>query len=105
MNGPRTHKPLFTHAEHRLRASLMGRWYDWRDGTYVDNAQEPTSALPASGFLIDCNTFEPVDAADAEELRLFNGTSYMGLGNPLPMPWALPDEVRDDKTAPWEKEQ
>lgn len=42
-----------THAEHDARAALMGRYYDWRDGTYCD------PAMGADDYMLDAFTLKP----------------------------------------------
>ncbi len=46
-----------THEEHIARAMLMGREYDWRDGTYMVNG--------STKGLIDAITLEPISSDDA----------------------------------------
>lgn len=50
----------FTRKEHIARALLMGRVYDWRDGTYCPDIRDAANNLMASNML-DCDTLEEID--------------------------------------------
>jgi hypothetical protein len=80
-----------THKEHVARAMLMGREYDWRDGTYMVNG--------AGDHLIDANTLESVEFETAAN-RCVIGNNYHEVG--------LDDRIEYFKwegRLPWEKDE
>lgn len=56
-----TGNPKLTHAEHTARAMLLGRYYDWRDGTYClyeINPDGSPNVKPQN--MLDAMTLEPI---------------------------------------------
>jgi len=51
-----------THEQHRARAILMGRVYDWRDGSYCFYADVESKHL-SHMHAIDAETLEPISEA------------------------------------------
>ena len=81
-----------THEEHAARAMLMGRVYDWRDGTYcfADSDGLPIgTALDGRHPMLDCETLEVIDDDKQEERfqKLNKEWRYWG-SKPQPRPWA-----------------
>jgi hypothetical protein len=56
-----------THSEHATRAMLMGRTYDWTDGTYCRT--EPDGSLDTNDMLC-CITLEKIHISDAGGRRV-----------------------------------
>lgn len=80
-----------THNEHAARAMLMGRMYDWRDGTYcmVSGYEIDGTPILHPRNMINCQTFEPVHAVriGADFIR------YRPVDKPIrETPWARMDE-------------
>ncbi len=87
---------LLTRSEHIARALLMGRVYDWRDGTYcLTDADGDPEVLG----MVDCVTLEVIDNNDDDavarytHLRLRQASSWNRYdeGNGC-MPWEAPDD-------------
>lgn len=76
----------YTYDEHVTRALLMGRIYDWRDGTYC--LTNPMGA-PTEENMLDCLTLEPITKTDHR--RIDSGTAdwYKStrLSHKGPVPW------------------
>lgn len=77
-----------THKEHATRAMLMGRVYDWRDGTYCLGVDDKTGmALPD----------DMIDAVTLEEVHHRSVTRRMGYsGTHAGEPWETPK-----RETPW----
>src|SRR5262245_6681052 len=79
-----------THEQHALRAALMGRVYDWRDGTYcvVGTLQHASTQYPMAAGAIDAITLEPVPAETLSyRSRTWGMTGYSWKSVPLPTPY------------------
>jgi hypothetical protein len=61
-----------TFEEHVARAALMGRTFDWRDGTYVAN--------DSLGDYIDCVTLEMVALEECNRRMSRVGTKHADIG-------------------------
>lgn len=77
-----------SHSEHAARAMLMGRLYDWRDGTYCAVAHDGTYSITD---MIDCETFEPVHSASDRCQNWMNVSTGGYSDTPHPRPWARDD--------------
>jgi hypothetical protein len=78
-----------THEEHAARAMLMGRIYDWVDGTYCtyDNNGLDTDAM------ICCMDLEPISWERSVARRLAGGDEYHFTLPPIKeTPWARMDD-------------
>lgn len=51
---------ILTHEEHVARAMLLGRVYDWRDGSYCILNRSIGQGMPVSEGMLDCLTCEPM---------------------------------------------
>jgi hypothetical protein len=83
----------FTHAEHRARAMLMGKVYDWRDGCYSDPMIFSGVEMSSTRGMLDAVTLEPMEQEDADD-RIATEPGWPGYAKhnqddpPLPTPYA-----------------
>lgn len=77
-----------THKEHTARAMLMGRVYDWTDGTYCTLSLDKTGSLDPM-TMIDAVTLQPVTQHVATDRRIL---SYDG----TPAHWSRPPLRKTD---------
>lgn len=72
----------FTRKEHVARAMLLGRVYDWRDGTYCYPMFGRDEAMLSSEGMLDCDTCEVIrhDDAHAEFLYADRRSDVKSLG-------------------------
>ena len=75
-----------THKEHAARAMLMGRVYDWRDGTYCDEEMDADT-------MVDAVTLEPVDFHTAMARNVIRPDEEILYSDPpdRQTPWARMD--------------
>lgn len=57
---------MLTHQEHTARAMLLGRVYDWRDGTYC---RIDRSGSYDTDSMLCCVTMEPIDLHTSTKRR------------------------------------
>lgn len=66
-----------THEEHSLRAALMKRYYDWRDGTYCRD--DNVHGDPRDDEFLCCVTLEVIDMEEVTrrlDIRRSHMSSY-----------------------------
>lgn len=74
-----------SHSEHAARAMLLGRVYDWRDGTYCTSFKD---GHLSTANVLDCLTCEPITPAE-EHMRKMQGFTGSAWDIPeQPTPWA-----------------
>lgn len=61
-----------THAEHDARAMLLGRVYDWRDGTYCLKGDTDCGCI--SMGMLDAMTLEPMDDHNCTRMQMWGNT-------------------------------
>lgn len=81
-----------THREHTARAILMGRVYDWRDGTYCEGVLNNGGVSHHN--IICAVTFEPItNSSITRRMFLNNATAAMDWRKPRhETPWARMDD-------------
>lgn len=83
----------YTRKQHIARALLMGRVYDWRDGTYCPDIRDLTGNLMADNML-DCDTLEVMN----ERLQVSRFSSSSSMPGPM-VPW---NDYDNAPHRPWE---
>lgn len=73
----------FTRKEHIARALLLGRVYDWRDGSYSFLSE---LGHPVAKDAIFCDTLESMSPGQS------NGRLKRTTVSRMPLPWEAPDE-------------
>lgn len=79
-----------TRKAHIARAMMMGRLYDWRDGTYCIPCMD--GSAPGSNC-IDCETLEQ----RSYNAEMIAGKKWDDYKNATVQPWELPEEVTSDE--------
>lgn len=82
-----------THKEHMARAMLMGRIYDWRDGTYCLSSSGSTIHMSVQDMLC-ADTLGDISGDQCISRRHHNGAADFEPGSDpaFETPWAKMDE-------------
>lgn len=84
-----------THREHAARAMLLGRQYDWRDGTYCKGTDQTKG--PGNSDMVDCVTLKRVSPLDTNTRMKFNGIDILTARVKWRVPeWETPWARMDD---------
>lgn len=81
-----------SHEEHRARAMLMGRVYDWRDGTYcLVNELDHNHLLPRG--MMDCDMLEVIEGYPIERMLHLTNNVHWYDEPTVDGPWVRKDET------------